>query len=66
MIARVLFPSMIPKYSWACAAHMLWELHQQDQLDQFQAGEMIAFRKIFERHPLPYTVDEASIEAGVA
>src|SRR3972149_10635036 len=32
------------------AAHLLWELHHQLNLSgQFKAGELIAFRKIFER-----------------
>lgn len=44
------------------AAHMLWDLHHQINLDGFKAGEMIAFRKVFDRIP-PFTaVDEASVE----
>lgn len=44
------------------AAHLLWDLHHQINLYGFKAGEMIAFRRIFERIP-PYTaVDEASVE----
>lgn len=44
------------------AAHLLWDLHHQMNLNGFKAGEMIAFRKVFERIP-PYTaVDEASVE----
>ena len=45
------------------AAHMLWGLHHQlNQTGQFKAGELIAFRKIFERIPYRTAVDEASIE----
>jgi cellulose synthase/poly-beta-1,6-N-acetylglucosamine synthase-like glycosyltransferase len=44
------------------AAHLLWELHHQINLRSFKAGEMIAFRKIFERIPFHTAVDEASIE----
>ncbi len=42
--------------------HLLWELHHQINLESFKAGEMIAFRKIFERIPYKTAVDEASIE----
>ena len=44
------------------AAHLLWELHHQINLCHFKAGEMIAFRNIFERIPYYTAVDEASIE----
>lgn len=44
------------------AAHMLWNLHHEINLRSFKAGEMIAFRKIFERIPYKTSVDEASIE----
>ena len=44
------------------AAHLLWELHHQINLRHFKAGEMIAFRNIFERIPYCTAVDEASIE----
>ena len=43
-------------------AHLLWDLHHQINLRSFKAGEMIAFRKIFERIPYYTSVDEASIE----
>ncbi|MEZ4516213.1 MAG: glycosyltransferase [Chloroflexota bacterium] len=43
------------------AAHMLWDLHHEMNQVGFKAGEMIAFRRIFERIP-PFTaVDEASV-----
>jgi cellulose synthase/poly-beta-1,6-N-acetylglucosamine synthase-like glycosyltransferase len=44
------------------AAHLLWNLHHEINLRSFKAGEMIAFRNIFERIPYHTTVDEASIE----
>jgi glycosyltransferase involved in cell wall biosynthesis len=44
------------------AAHLLWELHHQINLKGFKAGEMTAFRKIFERIPYHTAVDEASVE----
>jgi len=44
------------------AAHLLWELHHQVNLRSFKAGEMIAFRNIFERIPYYTSVDEASME----
>jgi hypothetical protein len=44
------------------AAHLLWDLHHQINLRSFKAGEMVAFRKIFERIPYHTSVDEASIE----
>ncbi len=44
------------------AAHMLWGLHHTINLTSFKSGEMIAFRKIFERIPYHTAVDEASIE----
>ncbi len=47
------------------AAHLLWNLHHEINLRSFKAGEMIAFRKIFERIPYKTSVDEASIEPVV-
>jgi len=47
------------------AAHLLWNLHHRTNLIDFKAGEMIAFRKIFERIPNHTAVDEASIEAVI-
>lgn len=44
------------------AAHLLWDLHHRINLTNFKAGEMIAFRKIFERIPYSTAVDEASME----
>ncbi|HEX6383685.1 MAG TPA: glycosyltransferase [Anaerolineae bacterium] len=45
------------------AAHLLWHLHHGiNAAGGFKAGEMIAFRKVFERIPVHTAVDEASIE----
>ena len=44
------------------AAHLLWDLHHQINLQGFKAGEMIAFRKVFNRIPPHTAVDEASVE----
>ena len=44
------------------AAHMLWNLHHQINLNGFKAGELIAFRRIFERIPYYTVVDEANME----
>jgi cellulose synthase/poly-beta-1,6-N-acetylglucosamine synthase-like glycosyltransferase len=47
------------------AAHMLWDLHHQINLVDFKAGELIAFRKVFERIPRRTAVDEASVESVI-
>ncbi len=44
------------------AAHLLWDLHHQMNLEGFKAGEMIAFRRVFRRIPPHTAVDEASVE----
>jgi biofilm PGA synthesis N-glycosyltransferase PgaC len=44
------------------AAHLLWDLHHQMNLHGFKAGEMVAFRRTFQRIPQHTAVDEASIE----
>jgi biofilm PGA synthesis N-glycosyltransferase PgaC len=54
-----------PRCFMGFAAHLLWDLHHQTNLIDFKAGEMIAFRKIFERIPNHTAVDEASIEAVI-
>jgi len=51
-----------PKTFMGFAAHLLWDLHHRINLTNFKAGEMIAFRKIFERIPYSTAVDEASME----
>jgi len=54
-----------PERFMGFAAHMLWDLHHRINLISFKAGEMCAFRKIFERIPYHTAVDEASIEPVV-
>lgn len=44
------------------ATHLLWTLHHEVNRVAFKAGEMIAFRKVFQRIPYKTSVDEASIE----
>ncbi len=44
------------------AAHLLWDLHHEMNLSGFKAGELVAFRKVFERIPPHTAVDEASVE----
>jgi biofilm PGA synthesis N-glycosyltransferase PgaC len=44
------------------AAHLLWDLHHTIAQRQFKAGEMTAFRLIFQRIPYDSAVDEASVE----
>jgi len=44
------------------AAHLLWDLHHAINLTSFKSGELLAFRKIFERIPYHTAVDEASME----
>jgi poly-beta-1,6-N-acetyl-D-glucosamine synthase len=54
-----------PRTFMGFAAHFLWELHHQINLTGFKAGEMTAFRKVFERIPHFTAVDEASVEPVV-
>ncbi len=45
------------------AAHLLWGLHHKLNLSgSLKFGEMIAFRRVFERIPFHTAVDEASVE----
>lgn len=45
------------------AVGMLWDLHHHMNMSGgFKAGEMVAFRRIFERIPNHTAVDEASVE----
>lgn len=44
------------------AAHFLWNLCHRLSLKHPKMGEMIAFRKIFERIPFSSAVDEANVE----
>lgn len=43
-------------------AHLMWSLHHQISLSSPKMGEMIAFRKIFQKIPVLSAVDEANIE----
>jgi cellulose synthase/poly-beta-1,6-N-acetylglucosamine synthase-like glycosyltransferase len=66
MVSARPVPVNDPKTFMGFAAHLLWGLHHQLNLSgHFKAGEMIAFRKIFERIPYKTSVDEASIEPVV-
>lgn len=44
------------------AGHLLWDLHHRVSLKRPKMGEVVAFRKIFERIPVLSSVDEANIE----
>jgi cellulose synthase/poly-beta-1,6-N-acetylglucosamine synthase-like glycosyltransferase len=55
-------PVNAPDRFMGFAAHLLWNLHHQINLEGFKAGELVAFRKIFERIPYRTSVDEARIE----
>lgn len=55
-------PTNDPATFMGFAAHLLWDLHHEMNLVGFKAGEMIAFRKTFERIPPQTAVDEASVE----
>jgi len=55
-------PVNTPDTFMGFAAHMLWDLHHEMARQYFKAGEMIAFRRIFERIPYDSAVDEASVE----
>jgi poly-beta-1,6-N-acetyl-D-glucosamine synthase len=57
------FPVNDPATFMGFAAHLLWGLHHHiNTSGSFKAGELIAFRKIFERIPYRTAVDEASVE----
>jgi len=51
-----------PETFMGFAAHLLWNLHHQVARQHFKAGEMTAFRLIFQRIPYDSAVDEASVE----
>lgn len=51
-----------PRSFLGFTAHLLWRLHHEVNRRAFKAGEMIAFRKIFQRIPYRTSVDEAAIE----
>ena len=50
---------------WGFASHFLWELHHQLSLAEPKMGELVAFRKVFDKIPAT-AVDEAMIEAIVS
>jgi cellulose synthase/poly-beta-1,6-N-acetylglucosamine synthase-like glycosyltransferase len=58
-----LVPTNDPNRFMGFAAHLLWNLHHLINFIDFKAGELIAFRRIFERIPRRTAVDEASIES---
>ena len=51
-----------PKKFMGFAAHLMWDLHHVISTAKPKMGEMIAFRKIFEKIPVLSAVDEANIE----
>lgn len=52
-----------PENFMGFAVHLQWQLHHELNLaGGFKAGEMVAFRKVFERIPYHTAVDEASVE----
>lgn len=58
-------PTNDPNSFMGFAAHLLWGLHHQLAMKHPKLGELIAFRRIFERIPAYSAVDEASIETLV-
>jgi cellulose synthase/poly-beta-1,6-N-acetylglucosamine synthase-like glycosyltransferase len=54
-----------PRTFMGFAAHLLWNLHHEINRRSFKAGELIAFRNVFERIPYRSAVDEASIESVI-
>lgn len=54
-----------PKTFLGFAGHLIWEIHHQISLKTPKMGEMVAFRKIFQKIPADSAVDEANIEALV-
>ncbi|MDN5355009.1 MAG: hypothetical protein PWQ09_1765 [Candidatus Cloacimonadota bacterium] len=47
------------------AVNLLWKMHHKMALQSPKLGEMVAFRKVFEKIPPESAVDEASIEAKI-
>ena len=45
------------------AVHLLWDLHHHISLSHPKMGEMIAFRRIFQKIPVLSAVDEVNIES---
>jgi cellulose synthase/poly-beta-1,6-N-acetylglucosamine synthase-like glycosyltransferase len=55
-------PVNSPNHFTGFAAHLLWSLHDAINRRSFKAGELLAFRRVFERIPADTPVDEACIE----
>ncbi len=56
-------PENDPRTFIGYSVNLLWNLHHEMALISPKLGEMVAFRKIFDRIPPESAVDEASIEA---
>lgn len=48
------------------ASNLIWRLHHQIALKHPKCGELIAFRKVFDRIPMDVAVDEAWIEYEIS
>lgn len=65
LAAGKIIPKDDPKTFCGFATHLKWKLHHKINLEypeRPKVGELIAFKKIFERIPPKTAVDEASIE----
>lgn len=52
-----------PDHFMGFAVHLLWKLHHEmNMAGDFKGGEMVGFRRVFERIPYHTAVDEASVE----
>jgi poly-beta-1,6-N-acetyl-D-glucosamine synthase len=52
-----------PNHFMGFAVHLLWKLHHEmNMAGGFKGGEMVGFRRVFERIPYHTAVDEASVE----
>ncbi len=52
-----------PDHFMGFAVHLLWKLHHEmNMAGGFKGGEMVGFRRVFERIPYHTAVDEASVE----
>lgn len=52
-----------PNHFMGFAVHLLWKLHHEmNMAGGFKGGEMVSFRRVFERIPYHTAVDEASVE----
>ncbi len=56
-------PENNPETFMGFVVNMMWRMHHKMALKHPKLGEMVAFRKIFEKIPPQSAVDEASIEA---